>query len=63
MQTREPYDVEDDVELVPLELPLDRDTRAWLNRLSRNDREAAEMVANMVRMIREDDEQAHRVLN
>jgi hypothetical protein len=63
MQMRKPSGVEDDVELVPLELPLDRDTIAWLNRMSRNDREAAEMVATMVRMIREDDERAEATLH
>jgi hypothetical protein len=54
---------EDDVEFVPLALPLDRATISWLNRMSRNDVEAAEIVASLIRSIREDDERAHRMLN
>lgn len=56
-------DVEDDVEIVPLELPLDRETVAWLSRISVNDRDAAKKVACMLRLIREDDEIADRVLH
>lgn len=50
----------DDVEIVPLALPLDRATISWLTRLSRgNDATAAEFIASIVREVREDDEAAH----
>jgi len=51
---------QDDVEVVPLELPLDLRTIAWLARLTHvtGDR-AADIVASMLRAIREDDEAAH----
>ena len=60
-----PLDEEtEEVEIVPLALPLDRATVAWLLRISRgNDAEAAEMVASMIRAIREDDEMSHRSLH
>ena len=52
--------VEDDVEFVPLALPLDRETISWLTRLSQgNDATAAEFIASIVREAREDDEAAH----
>lgn len=54
---------DEDVEIVPLELPLDRATIAWLGRMSANDRDAAKKVAHMLRLIREDDEIADRVLH
>jgi hypothetical protein len=51
---------DEDVEVVPFELPIDRDTIAWLARLSRVTGDApAALVASMLRMIRLDDEQAH----
>lgn len=54
----------EDVEVVTLAIPLDRATVAWLSRMSQgNDAAAAEMIASMLNSIREDDEQAHRVLN
>lgn len=56
-------DDDGEVELVPLALPLDRETISWLARLSKDDVEAAEVVASMLRAIREDDEINHRVLN
>ena len=60
----ENYEIDaDDVEFVALALPLDRATISWLNSMSKNDCEAAEIVAHMLRAIREDDESAHRVLN
>ena len=45
------------LEIVPLDVPLDADTIAWLARLARatGDR-PADMVASMLRMIRIDDE-------
>lgn len=55
--------IDDEVEVVPLALPLDRKTISWLNRMSKNDIEAAEVVASMLRAIREDDESSHRTLN
>jgi predicted nucleic acid-binding protein len=54
---------EDDVEFVPLALPLDRATISWLNAMSRNDVEAAQHIADMIREIREADEAQDRVLN
>lgn len=56
-------DDDGEVELVPLALPLDRETISWLARMSKDDVEAAEVVASMLRAIREDDEVNHRVLN
>lgn len=53
----------EEVELVPLALPLDRKTIEWLNGLSDNDVEAAELIASILRDVREEDECAHRVLN
>lgn len=54
----------DDVEIVPLALPLDRDTVAWLLRMTNgDDAHAAEIVASIVRQVREDDEEVNRVLN
>jgi hypothetical protein len=54
----------DDVEIVRLELPLDRETVSWLSRLSRGcDNEAAQMIASMLKDIREDDEAAHATLH
>lgn len=56
-------DVED-IEIVPLALPLDRGTVAWLLRMTEgDDAKAAEIIASIVREVRVDDEQAHRVLN
>ena len=50
-----------DIEVVPLSLPLDRATVSWLLRLARgNDITAAEIVASMIRSIREDDEMLER---
>jgi hypothetical protein len=61
---RIPDEETDDIEVVPLALPLDRATVAWLLRLSGgNDSEAAEMIASMIRSIREDDENAHQILH
>lgn len=55
---------EDDVELVRLALPLDRDTISWLAKLARgNDVEAAKIVASMLHDIRVDDEAAHSTLH
>ena len=49
-----------DVERVPLELPLDQETRRWLTHLSGgNDVIAAEIIASMLHDIRIDDESAH----
>jgi hypothetical protein len=54
----------EDVEHVPLVLPLDRATVAWLLRLSLgNDNYAASLVASMIRSIREDDELFHQTLH
>ena len=48
------------VELVPLDVPLDAATIAWLARLARATGDhPADMVASMLRMIRIDDEAAH----
>jgi hypothetical protein len=63
MQISNDMDVEDDVEIVPLALPLDRATIAWLGLISRDDVDAAAKIAEMLRMIREDDELYHRTLN
>ena len=53
-----------EVEVVPLSLPLDRETVAWLLKISKgSDSAAAEIVADMLRAIREDDEDAHQVLH
>lgn len=53
----------DDVEIVSLDLPLDRETVSWLSRMSRNDVEAAEMVASILKMIVQDDEAAHATMH
>jgi len=54
----------EDVENVPLVLPLDRATVAWLLRISLgNDDYAACLIASMIRAIREDDEISHRNLH
>jgi hypothetical protein len=54
----------DDVEIVPLALPLDRATVSWLIRMTGgDDGRAAELIASMIRGIREDDETTHRVLH
>jgi hypothetical protein len=63
MQISNDTDVEDDVEIVPLALPLDRATIAWLGLISRDDVDAAAKIAEMLRMIREHDELFHRTLN
>ena len=48
------------LEIVPLDVPLDADTIAWLARLVRATGDGpAEIVASMLRMIRIDDEAAH----
>ena len=52
-----------DVELVPLALPLDRETISWLNEMSADDVEAAAKIAEMIRMIREDDQLADVTLH
>ena len=50
----------EDLEIVPLDVPLDADTIAWLARLVRATGDGpAEIVASMLRMIRIDDEAAH----
>jgi hypothetical protein len=54
---------DDDIELVSLALPLDRDTIAWLNKLARDDVEAARIIASMLHDIRIDDEAAHSTLH
>ena len=47
-------------EPIPLVLPLDRNTVAWLAALAHgDDANAAEIVASMLRDIRIDDEKAH----
>lgn len=54
----------DDVEVVSLDLPLDRATVSWLSRMAKgSDSQAAEMVASMLKMIREDDESADATLH
>ena len=53
----------DAVEIVPMELPLDRDTVSWLARMAKDDRQAASMIASMLKEIRRDDEAADRVLH
>jgi hypothetical protein len=59
-----PNDTDDEpVEIVALALPLDRKTLSWLTKMSKNDIEAAQVVADMLRAIREDDEQAERILH
>lgn len=51
---------DDDIEFIPLQLPLDNDTREWLTALARgSDAEAARIIASMLRDIRLDDERAH----
>jgi len=54
-----PDDHPDDVEIVPMNLPLDRETVSWLSRVSKNDADAAQVVANIVKMIAEEDDLAH----
>ncbi len=50
----------EDVEIVPLDVPLDAATIMWLARLARATGDhPADMVASMLRMIRIDDEAAH----
>ena len=50
---------ENELEIVPLDVPLDAATIAWLARLSRATGDhPADMVASMLRMIRIDDEAA-----
>lgn len=57
-------DLDVDIEAIPLVLPLDRATVAWLLQLCHgNDDLAAELIASMIRSIREDDERAHRSLH
>jgi hypothetical protein len=52
----------EDLEIVPLDVPLDAATIAWLARLSRATGDhPADMVASMLRMIRIDDEAADGV--
>lgn len=52
--------IDEDVEVVPMELPLDRRTVRWLARLhSLNGQHPAEIVASMLRLIRIDDEIAN----
>jgi hypothetical protein len=53
----------DDVEIVPLALPLDRATISWLSRMSRNDIEAAELIASILREVVIDDERAHSTMH
>lgn len=53
----------DDVEIVSLDLPLDRETLSWLSRISRDDTDAAEKVASILKMIREDDEASHSTIH
>lgn len=57
-------DSNEETETVTLSLPLSRESVAWLSRMSQgNDYVAAEMIASMIDLIREDDEQAHKMLN
>lgn len=66
MRAPEVPDIEDDdeVELVPLDLPLDRETMSWLAQLANITGAApSSIVASMLRDIRKDDEAAHRLLN
>lgn len=56
----DPYD-DAETEIVRLDLPLDRETISWLARLACDDVEAGAIVASMIRSIREDDQEAHRV--
>ena len=60
MKLNLPNEESDDVEVVPMELPLDRRTIAWLARLHRvtGDR-PADIIASMLEMIRIDDEMEH----
>lgn len=57
MSQNDPNTAEDDVEVVPMELPLSRRTIAWLARLHRatGDR-PADIVASMLHDIMADDE-------
>lgn len=53
----ETIDEPDDIEFVPLALPLDRATVAWLAQVScGSDCKAAEFIAFIVRKVRENDE-------
>jgi len=55
---------EHEVEVVPLAIPLDRATLAWLAALAGGcDERAAAIVASMLRDIRVDDEAAHRQIH
>lgn len=63
MQNNLPDNDFDDVEIVSLALPLDRATFVWLSKISVDDRDAAEKVACILRMIREDDDYAHQSLH
>ena len=52
---------DNDLEVVPMELALDRATIAWLARLMHvTGTHPSEIVASMLRDIRADDEQAHQ---
>jgi hypothetical protein len=54
----------DEIEVIPLALPMDRDTVAWLLQLSNgDDAVAAELIASMIRSIREDDEAFNQTLH
>jgi hypothetical protein len=54
-------DIDENVEVVPLDLPLDRETVHWLARLSRvTGDHPRRIVASMLHDIRIDDEAAHR---
>jgi len=56
--------LDDDIELVPLSLPLDRATRKWLVGIAKgSDNEAARIIASMLHDIRVDDERAHSTLH
>lgn len=55
-----PFEDENIREPVPLVLPLDRGTLAWLTRMAGgDDATAAELVASMLHDIRVDDEKMH----
>jgi hypothetical protein len=62
--TDNPLDEIEEIELVPLALPLDPATVEWLRKISKgNDIEAAEIVASIIRAIREDDEETQTTLH
>jgi hypothetical protein len=46
-------------EVVTLDIPFDRATLSWLARMTDNDIEVAQTVADIIRIVREDDEAAH----